>query len=59
MLLLVSDSRCVVRGDLVGSEGVVINRDFVDGPVKPLIVITSVVPIGNDRHVSRLCGPDR
>src|SRR6059058_2364336 len=42
MLLLVSGSRRVVRGDLVGSEGVVINRHFVDGPVEPLSVVPSV-----------------
>src|SRR5438045_1884772 len=42
MLLLVSGSRRVMRGDLVGSEGVVINRHFVDGPVEPLTVVPSV-----------------
>ena len=42
MLLLVSGSGRVVRGDLVGSEGVVINRHFVDGPVEPLTVVPSV-----------------
>ena len=42
MLLLVSDSHRVVRGDLVGSEGVVINRRFVDGPFEPLTVVPSV-----------------
>ena len=42
MLLLVAGSRCVVRGDLIGNEGVVINRHFVDGPVEPLTVVPSV-----------------
>ena len=42
MLLLVSGSRRVVRGDLVGSEGVAINRHFVYGPVEPLTVDPSV-----------------
>ena len=42
MLLLVSGSGRVVSGDLIGSKGVVINRHFVDGPVEPFSVVTSV-----------------
>ena len=39
---LVSGSRRVVRGDLLGTESVVIDRHFVDSPLKPLVVVTSV-----------------
>src|SRR5438128_889202 len=42
MLLLVFGSGRIVRSDLVGSEGVIINRHFVDRPVEPLTVVPSV-----------------
>src|SRR5206468_6499063 len=42
MLPSVAGSCRVVRSDLVCTKGVVVNRDFVDGPVEPLTVVPSV-----------------